>query len=105
MGSVRYNHLRISSAETHLRGPVLECVCESNKGMFMKPKVLVLFAVAATFGASTPTFAVVPYLPPMLPNYPTAIPVAATKADVGGAEKSAKAAQAAISASRGDQAA
>jgi hypothetical protein len=73
--------------------------------MFMKPKALVLFAVAAICGASTPSFALVPFLPLMPLNNTTAIPIAATKSDLSGAEKSAKAAQAAIGASRGDRAA
>jgi hypothetical protein len=73
--------------------------------MFMKPKALVLFAVAATFGASTPSFGLVSFLPLMPPNNTTAIPIAATKADLPSAEKSAKAAQAEIGASRRDKAA
>lgn len=66
-------------------------------------ETLVLFAVAATLGASASSFAQVPHLS-LMPTA-TAIPIAATKADLAGAEKSAKAAQAAIGASRGDQAA
>jgi hypothetical protein len=73
--------------------------------MFMKPKPLVLFAVAATLGVSTPSFALVHHLLRMPPDNATAIPVAATKADLPSAEKSAKAAQAAIGTSRGDKAA
>jgi len=76
-----------------------------SQGMFMKPKTLVLFAVTATLGASASSFAQVPHLSLMPTNNATAIPIAATKADLAGAEKSAKAAQAAIGASRGDQAA
>jgi hypothetical protein len=81
--------------------PVLD-IDSINQGMFMKPKALVLFAVAATLGASTPSLALVPHLMPMLPDN-IAIPVAATKADLASAEKSAKAAQAAIGASRGEK--
>src|SRR4051812_25919984 len=76
-----------------------------NKRMLMKPKALVLFAFAATVGASTPSFALVPHLLLSLPTKTTAIPVADTKADLATAEKSAKAAQTAIGASRGDKAA
>jgi hypothetical protein len=76
-----------------------------SQGMSMKPKTLVLFAVAATLGASASSFAQIPHLSLMPTDSATAIPIAATKADLAGAEKSAKAAQAAIGASRGDQAA
>jgi hypothetical protein len=73
--------------------------------MFMKPKTLVLFAIAATLGASTPSFALVPHILLAPPHNKISIPVAATKADLASTEKSAKAAQTAIGASRGDKAA
>ena len=69
----------------------------------MKPKVLVLFAAAATLAASTPSFALVPRLL-LTPPDTTVIPIAATKADLASAEKSAKTAQTAIRASRGEKA-
>ena len=71
----------------------------------MKLNALVLFAVTVTLVASTPSFAVVPDLSGMPRGGTTAIPVAATKADLASAEQSAKAAQASIKASRADTAA
>src|SRR5512145_1034247 len=96
---VRYNHLAAPSASPICNAPARD-VCSFTKGMFMKPKPLVLFAVAATLGVSTPSFAFVHHLLRMPPDNATAIPVAATKADLPSAEKSAKAAQAEIGASR-----
>lgn len=77
---------------------------EINKGILMKLNALVLFAVTVTL-ASTPSFAVVPDLSGMPRGGTTAMPVAATKADLASAEQSAKAAQASIKASRADTAA
>ena len=70
----------------------------------MKPKALVLLAITATLGASTSSFAAVPHLL-VMPRSTTTIPIAATKVDQASAEKSAKAAQAAIRTSRADKAA
>src|SRR6478609_7702769 len=70
----------------------------------MKPKALVLLAITATLGASTSSFAAVPHLL-LMNSSTTTIPIAATKVDQASAEKSAKAAQAAIRTSRADKAA